>query len=267
MAIGKILNHWSLLTINILLIFSVELTGRFFADTGLIHLIAIVFVILALVRAAIHPHVYDRFLEPIIHRGIFAMLVFATSHVVEYAGFMIYFLPRAAISANVVNFYLASILIVITGVEVFVGKLDKFSHRTIKPLEIIAGFFVLLILYTLSHTRSINLSPSSIQTYAYLTAILTVVFFSLWRLMVLKNRVPLMTNFVKYFMAAFILVGLSALFYILEGILTISGISFLQLIYFNHFLFYGALSLIFLAYDRLLHLGGLYNDIEKMKLS
>lgn len=267
MTISKILNGWTLLLLNVIVVFAVEITGGFFASTGFIHLLAIIFVILALIRTASHSHVHDQFLEPVIHRGILAMIILALSHIVEFAGFMIFNLPREAVSVNVVNFYLVSTLIVITGVEVFVGKLDKFSQNLSKIIEITAATFFLLVVLTLFNTKNISLSSSSWMTYSYTASIFIVEIFSLWRLQILKKRVPLMTNFINYFLAAFILIGLSALLYTLEEVVVKAGIPFLQLIYLNHFLFYGALSLIFLAYDRLLHLGGIYDDLEKMKLS
>lgn len=267
MPLGKIFNHWSLLVLNIMVIFVVEISGEFFANTGLIHLLAIIFILLAIIRASMHPHVHDQFLEPIIHRGILAMLIFAISHIVEFSGYMIFSIPDEAISANVVNFYLASTLIVITGVEAFVGRLDNSSRNITKAIEILVVSFGLLILYILFNTHRISLSSSSWMTYAYTVMIISVNIFSLWRLQTLKQHVPIMTNFINYFFAAFVFIGLSALLYTFERILGESGISTLQVVYLNHFLFYGALSLIFLAYDRLLHLGGIYDDLEKMNLN
>jgi hypothetical protein len=266
MVINKVFNGWTLIILNALVIFIVEITGDYFANTGFIHLLAIIFIALAFVRAFNHTHVHDQFLEPIIHRGIFAMVVFAISHIVEYSGFMIFNLPRAAVSANVVNFYLASTLIVITGVEVFVGRMNKLSQNLSKIFEVLAIFFVILIIYILFNTKSINLSPTNWLAYAYSSAIIVIESVSIWRLFILKSKVPLMTNFINYFIGAFVLIGLSALFYTQEETLSMAGIPFLQLIYISHFLFYGALSLIFLAYDRLLNLGGLYNDLEKISL-
>ena len=72
-----------------------------------------------------------------------------------------------------------------------------------------------------------------------------------------------MRDFVNYFIAAFVLIAISALQYVLYDKLLDLGMPMLQVVYLSHFLFYGALSLIFLAFARLTNLGGVYGDVEQ----
>lgn len=260
----KIFNHWTLLVINILIVIAAEASGTFFARSGLIHLLAIIFVGLGLVRLWFHTHVHDQYLEPIIHRGILALLVLAISHIVEYVSFMHLKLPRQAIYANVINFYLAGLLIINLGVEGFLRKLRNDSSKIIPTSWIvIAGFFVLIgILFM--NPQSVSLSPGSWHVFGYLLATTLVATFSIYRLTLLKNHVAIMVKFISYFIAAIILISACAVISATEEYIAQLGVPTIQIAFINHFLFYGALSLVFLAYERLLHLGGVYDDLEKL---
>ena len=118
----RIFNHWTLLFLNVAIIVFVEATSMFFMRTGLIHLIAILFIALGALRIFVHYDVYDRYLRPLIYGGILTLLIFAVSHVLEYASYSLLYLPYDAIAANVVNLYLTGLLIVILSVEHFQFK-------------------------------------------------------------------------------------------------------------------------------------------------
>ncbi|HSW90039.1 MAG TPA: hypothetical protein VLH19_04165, partial [Patescibacteria group bacterium] len=133
-------NHWILLTINIAIIVAVEASGSFFANSGLIHLIAVFFVILGLTRIWTHKDVYDRFLVPLIHSGIIGMLILALSHIFEYISFRIG-LPHATVSANVVNAYMLTFLFITIGAESFLIGL----HRADSKISISAASILALI--------------------------------------------------------------------------------------------------------------------------
>lgn len=258
------LNHWVLLAANILIVIIVEATGTFFAMNGLIHLIAVFFVAIGLTRIWTHRDVYDHFLQPLIHFSIFALVILALSHVVEYFSFRSPMLTHETIVANVVNAYLIAFLIIIAGTENFLRRLHT-QYRTIMFVAFvsIAIFSSLFVLFLIA-PQLIQLQEMSWALYGYLFFILLISIFCIWRLSLLKNHVPMMKNFVNYFIAAIVLICSVALFSILEELITTIGVPFIQIIYINHFLFYGALSLMFLAYEQVMHLKGLYSDLEKV---
>lgn len=258
----KIFNHWTMLGLNVLIIFIVEFTGTLFADTGLIHLIAIIFIILGASRIFVHHDVYDQYLKPFIHGGIFALITFAASHVIEYTSHMYLNLPYDVISTNVINLYLASLLIITLGIEYFLRKIDKRSNILI-PIILIGIISAFSALATSLSGREISLDPDKPLMYIYTLAIIIVTVFGIARLLRIKKHVSILVNFINYFVAGYLLIGFSSLQYVLYEVFLSLGIPLFRIVYTSHFLFYGALSLMFLAFVRLAQLGGIYTEIEK----
>lgn len=258
----KILNPWVLLGINIAIILATELSGERFMTSGAIHLIALFFVLLGVSRIFIHYDVYDRYMRLLIGGGAMALVIFSLSHLVEFLGFVYFKTYEDTIFVNVVNFYIMSMLVVTLGAEYFLNALKKNLVTSIGILAAtIPALFVLTIFVYLKKI-SVSLESTSLLVYVYVAVILVTLFFSVRRLVEIKKQVPIMTNFVNYFIAAFALIAVSALQYVLYDVLLSIGIPTTQIMYVSHFLFYGALSLIFLAFARLTNLGGVYADVE-----
>ena len=263
-----VFNHWTLLTINIVIIAAIQLNHMFFLQTGLIHLLAIIFVALGLFRLWFHPQIHDQYIKPIIRQGIFALLILATAHILEYLSYRIG-LPRQTIYANNINFYLTGLLLIILGGEAFLREYlkafkperQRYSTITIFICKIgLVIFPLLMLLYFISPTL-VNLHPDSWHMYVYILAAVTVSLLGISRLRSFKHHATFMSNFINYFTAAFIIVGLCALLSAGEEFLVGLEIPSTQIALVNHFLFYGALSLMFLAYQRVLNV----HDLEEEK--
>ena len=127
----KILSFRVLLVLNILIIIFAELSGRFFEEKGIIHLLAVIFVILGVSRIFVHYEVFDRFLKPFLLGGVAALIIFALSHLVEFLGFMLFHTYSDAVFINVVNFYIISMLMVTIGAEYFLCKVSGKSSLTL----------------------------------------------------------------------------------------------------------------------------------------
>ncbi|MFZ2201971.1 MAG: hypothetical protein WAV56_01090 [Microgenomates group bacterium] len=151
--IERVFNHWTLLFINVAIIVFVEATGMFFMRTGLIHLLAILFIVLGISRIFVHYDVYDQYLKPLIHGGILTLLIFAVSHVLEYFSYSFLYLPYDAIAANVVNLYLMGLLIIILSVEYFLKRIEKGS-KILSPI-LYAGVSISGALTVLFFSRAI----------------------------------------------------------------------------------------------------------------
>lgn len=250
------------MALNIAIIIATEASGEMFEEKGIIHLIAILFVILGVSRIFVHYDAYDRYLRLLIKGAVAALIVFSISHLVEFLGFVVLKNYNDAIFVNVVNFYIMSMLMVALGAEYFLRAAKNKSATT--AMGLFAGvvvFFVLTLLIFFKKV-SISLEPDSLMVYIYSVIVLAAFFLSLDRLLKIKKSVSIMSGFVGYFIAAFVLVTLAALQYILYDVIQDElGVSFLQIIYISHFLFYGALSLMFLAFARLARLGGMYSEI------
>lgn len=126
--LDKFFTPRSLLIINAAIILFSETMGNLFLETGTIHFIAVLFIILAVSRIFIHYYTFDPVLEKFIHASSLALLFFAGSHFMEFLGYKLLNLPEDALFANVVNFYLISILFVIIGTELFLRIYYRRSH-------------------------------------------------------------------------------------------------------------------------------------------
>ena len=263
-----IFNHWTLLTLNILIITVIQLNHMFFIQTGLIHLLAVIFVALGLARLWFHPQIHDQYIKPIIRQGIFALLILATAHIIEYASYR-FGLPRQTIYANNINFYLTGLLLIILGGEAFLREYlkafnpqrQRFSTLTILICKIGLVIFPLLILLYFISPTLVNLHPNNWHMYLYILAAVIVTVLGIVRLRSFKRHATFMVSFINYFTAAFIIVCLCALLSASEELLVGLKIPSIQIAMVNHFLFYGALSLMFLAYQRVLNV----HDLEEEK--
>lgn len=261
----KIFSHWTLLAINLVIIVAVEATGGFFMKTGLIHLIALLFIGLGITRIFIHYEVYDRFLKPLIYGGIAVLILFAVSHILEYVNYAVFYFPFGMIAANVVNFYLVGLLIVTFSATFFLKGIEKEAriYRYLLPLAMI--FLVIVTVRNYLNPSSVDLSPSKWLMYVYALAVTGATGLGVYWLLRLKKYETILSNFIDYFNASFIMIGVSAAFYVFNETFEKVGIDYMQVMYMSHFLFYGALSFMFLSFVRLTKLGGLYEEAEKEK--
>lgn len=265
MNLEKILNPWVLLSLNLAIILVTELSGDLFMTTGAIHFMALLFVLLGISRIFVHHDVYDAYLRPLIWGGVAALIIFSLSHLVELVGFVYFKDYVDTVYLSVINFYLMSMLIVTLGAEYFIRALRK---NLIPVIGII--FAIIPVLVALTAVMLFNKIPVSLDTdgyliYIYGILVIGTLYMSVHHLVKIRRLVPIMREFVNYFIAAFVLIGISALQYVFYDALLAVGVPTIQVVYVSHFLFYGALSFIFLAFARLTNLGGIYNDIEQFK--
>lgn len=261
----KILTPQVLLLLNMLILVVTELSGDFFREKGIIHLIAILFVILGISRIFVHYDAYDRYLRLLIRGGLAALIIFSISHVVEFLGYFFLGSYEDAIFINVVNFYIMSIFMIAIGAEYFLRTLKRGSMAMIGILS--AGIIIFFVLTVLVFFKkiSVSLEPDEMMIYVYGAIVLGAFLLSVIRLIKIKKHVSIMVNFVNYFLAALALITVSALQYVFYDVLKGIGMPLLQVVYVSHFLFYGALTLMFLAFARLANLGGIYQEAEEYK--
>lgn len=264
-AIEKIFNSWTLLALNAIIIFATELAGdgKLFYDTGIIHAIAIAFIILSVFRIFTHYHTFDAFLERLVHAALAAMTVFAFSHVAEFLGYMVFHLQEDAIFINVANFYIASMLFMALGAEYFIKKHDhKNSFATYVIAVVILGALALIPVFMLRDDLA-SLEPGGPKFVIYFIAVAATTTFTIMKLINIRGLVSMMRELVNYLIAATALVGISAIQNVSYDVLSKLGMPKYQIIYTSHFAFYGALSLMFLAFVRLSNLPGIYGALQK----
>lgn len=263
----KILSDRVLLIANIVIIIVTELSGNFFLDTGIIHLIALGFVVLGISRIFVHYNVYDHYLRLLIGGGVLALLIFSASHLVEFLGYMYFKIYEDAIFVSVINFYIASMLAIVIGAEYFLVALKKGRLATIIVSSVGMLGFLFLSAVIFSGQLPVSLELTVSTPYIYAVLVLGVSILSVNRLLKIKKHVSIMVGFANYFIAAFALIATSALLYVFYDPLKELGMPDIQILFVSHFLFYGALSLMFLAFVRLSNLGGIYEEVETYEKS
>lgn len=239
--------------------------GTLFFKLGIIHIIAIGFIILALTRIFYHYYTYDRFLEKFIHACLWPMAIFTISHVIEFLGLMVFFERPDTIHANVANFYLIGLLIITIGAESFLCILQGRPAHLLRLLIIASVCLALLSTTLLAHDQLISLDTNSSALTIYAIATIATTILTLSKIQQIKKRVDFMPSFVNYLSASVIFIGIAVLIDIYyKFFFNLFGLPEYQAVYFSHFAFYAALSFLFMAFSRVSHLGGMLEEVKRV---
>lgn len=267
--IGK---YWGLtffLVLNTLIIVLAQTLdgGTLLYNTGIIHIIALGFVGLALIRVFYHYYTYDPILEKFIHATLAAMGIFAFSHIVEFLSMTVLHQYADAVYINVANYYLISLLVISLGTEYFLGVLYSHSPRMNRVIYALIAGLVLLSGALIINDRLISLNVGSYTPIIYTVATLAVIVFNLYKMRQIKRGVDFMPGFVNYLSVSIVLIGVAALSNVYYVFFTdIFNLPEYQAVYFSHFAFYIALSFLFLAFGKVSHLGGMLEEVKNMHL-
>ncbi|MBI2041795.1 MAG: hypothetical protein HYT20_02105 [Candidatus Nealsonbacteria bacterium] len=254
--------------INILIIAAAELTGKLFFNSGAIHAIALIFVIVAALPLVRNYYLADPIFKKFLNASIFAFLLFSVSHAAEYFLFLVNKDYVDFIFAIAINFYLASILLIVLGSEIFLRAYSGY-HRSRMPIIVIGAFIALIVSFSfflIMDPKAISLEPESIFPYIYMVIVIIAGFLFWKRISKLKTSLnPSFAGFFRFFGIMIIFVMASALFYIFyELIEKAAKIPEYQTIYFSHFFFYIGLSIMFFAFEELLKIGGVVKDVREL---
>lgn len=261
----RALAPYTLLIINLAIIFSAETVGqsRLFYDSGLIHGIAILFIMLAGVRIFQRYYLFDPEIRNLLRMSLWAMTFFALSHIVEFASFEIFHTYADAAFANVINFYCISLIFMYIGTERVMAIYEGRSSRRIHAAGVAIAVFLLLTGLYLAKNSLISLEPDEAAPYAYAAVVLSIGSYSLYRLVLISRLYPLLKPFAKYLVQATVLIILATMPNIFYEHLEALGLEKFQVIYLSHFTFYAALSVMFLAYGESLKIGGIHKEIRE----
>lgn len=265
--LDRIFNPFSLIIINILVIIAAEFTGggMFFINTGLIHGVAILFIILALSRMFSHYYTYDPIFEKIVHGALGASFIFAASHIYEYASMNIFHTYKDSTFINAVNFYLIGFMLIIIGAESFLRIIARRSTYLIKLLSIAILIFAALIIFFSIKSDFVSLEIESLAPYIYAVLVAGIGTLGIFIIRRVKKLVPISTGFSNYLLASLSLIIFATLPYIFYDFIEARFYSYTnrhQIIYLSHFAFFAALSLLFLAFTKV-SWGGLYSEARQ----
>lgn len=266
-ALDHIFNGYALIAINVLIVVLALTVGNgiYFLETGLIHLIALVFIGLAVLRIFFRHDTYDPVLEKFVRASLFALLIFAGSHIVEYVSMMVLTSYQDTVFANVANFYLIGIFSLIAGATYFSG----FTHKTYafylrQSAYVCIGVLFLFSLYLSLYDSAISLEPDGAPPYLYAALILAAGTLAAIEIYKIRRLTHIMRGFTAYLLGALLLILAAILPNIFYDAFPAVGFPGVTSIYVSHFIFYAALSLLFLSFKKVSHLGGLYEDVQRV---
>ncbi|MBI3114844.1 MAG: hypothetical protein HYZ07_02685 [Candidatus Harrisonbacteria bacterium] len=262
--LDRIFNPVALLLLNIAIVAATELTGTYFFDTGIIHVIAGGFIVLAVLRAFLHYYSYDAVLENFFHAALVASIVFAASHVAEFYSYRVLRLSEDATFANVANFYIVSLLVIAMGAEIFLTIRRRRRPVLIASYVLAAAIGTGFIIALFVNDKLVSLEPDSPAPYLYAIVSFIVGAVAYVRSEEIGRVVGISRHFVDYLLAGIVLIILSVLPNVFYELLEDAGLPTHQIIYASHFLFYAALSLMFLAFRTISGLGGVYADVKAL---
>lgn len=262
----KIFGSWFFIVLNILIILAVEFTGKFFYNTGILHVIALFFVLLAVGRIFINYRTYDQFLDKIKYASVAALFIFAISHIVEYINFVVYYRYDDAVFATTINFYLIGLASITIGAELFLVKYDNRSKVLVQLLYLFSiALAVLNIVISFRH-ELISLSLNSVFPYMYVLLTTILLAIGIKKILRLREKISISVGFLNYLIWSMCLIAAAMapnIFY--ETIEQNFGIPMFQVMYISHFAFFMSLSLMFLSYKKFANLPGIYAAAEKLE--
>lgn len=266
--VERIFNPVSLFLANIAVIAIAEITGELFFKLGIIHIIAILFIGLSVIRIFVRYYSYDPILEKFFQASLGALFVFTLSHIVEYfsmsMGAFVYY--SDSVLVNTVNFYLISLMLVVIGADVFLRIRDSRSATQIKVLVGLIAALVILVFVFTTKKDLVSLELNNPTPYVYMLLVFLFGLMALKKVGRIGKHVSISTAFTKFLSASIILIMLSTVPYIFYDFLESTfNLPLYQIMYLSHFFFYASLSLFFLAFGRIKIVGGIYEGLDKIK--
>ncbi|MDE2001680.1 MAG: hypothetical protein KGI60_03920 [Patescibacteria group bacterium] len=263
--LNKIFNFYTLVIINVAIIWAAELSGQghLFFETGAIHGIAILFIILALTRLVEHYYIADPILKRFLQGSLAALLLFSASHVIEFLSYFVAGSYTDALFASVANFYLLSLLMIIIGAEYFLQYYYHRSPQIVRLLMVTAAAFFALTVWFVFQPASVSLDLQSSTPYLYTLMLCIIGGYAVVDTIQIGKAIPFFKDFSGVLTMAvglIIFAAVTNIFYDLHGAL---GVDEYQFVYLSHFTFYAALSAIYLSFGKLTGTTGLHRDIRE----
>ncbi len=266
----RIIKPWTMAVANIAIIIAVELSdgGKFFVETGLIHGVAILFIFLAIGVLFLPYQLYDQYAKKFLWGEILAMLIFASSHITEFLSYKIFDIHEDAVFANVANFYIISILVMLVGSEMFFKAYHRGRTKLFLWLYgLSAAIFAFLVVFNVLNDDIISLEKMGAYLSFYIISIIGFGFLGMT--VAAKFRVvSIVAPFVRYFRISLFFIIMATLINVFYVILEETlGVPDYQIINFAHFSFYAALSGMIVSLSKLSsdlsHLGGMYSAVRE----
>ncbi len=263
---SEILEHSVMLLANLAIIIAAEMLGGRspLTETWFFQGVALLFAVLPLVRIFTNFKVYDPTIARVTQASLAAFVIFAESRVLEFAGHRWFGLDDDTIQALVANFYIAGLLTVIIGVEMVLAKIGKRPKALLAvPAAAFFGLSAMTIAFAAGAVHP-SLSAESALPLSYSVSIAVVLAYGFASLNRLRTRMPLLRGFLGYFGAGAAFIAASAVANFFGDVLVDARLlPSHQVGDVGMFLFFAAVSVMFLAFGKLGGFGGIYKDLQE----
>lgn len=260
----KLFTSYVLIALNLAIILAAEFVGggAYFAETGLVHGIAIVFVGLIIVRIFSDYAFSDRILRGFLKIQLAFFLFFGLVHVYEYLGLHFLMLGDEVVELSVAFSYLLWFIGVLLALE-FVFRIYRKKSMVFMAIlsALLAVGFLGLIGVNVSLAFAENLPawfPVAILVGIVCFGVAGIL--SIWSI---RKIMPVFEEYSHYAIPAMVLVILAAFSEYFEstGALQAFGISDIQVLYISHFLIYAVLSILLIGFGKLKKPTGIYSEM------
>lgn len=260
----KLFTLYALIALNLVIILSAEFVGggTYFAETGLMHAIALLFVVFIIVRIFSDYAFNDYILKGFLKIQLAFFLFLGVVHVYEYIGLDVFMLDADVVELSVMGSYLLWIFGILLALE-FVFRIysKKSALFTIIICALLIGGFSVLV--------GANISPAVADVLpewlplVILAGIVGFGIISIIAIVKIREIMPVFAGYSRSAIPAIILVILSAFSEYFEstGSLVSFGISETQILYIAHFLIYIALSFLLVGFGKLKKPTGIYSEM------
>lgn len=260
----KLFTPYALIALNLAIILSALLAGggEYFAESGLAHGIAILFVALIVIRIfsdyAFSDHILRGFLKIQLAFFLFLGLV----HVYEYIGLDVFMFDAEVVELSVMGSYLLWILGSLLALEFVFRIYSKKSamFTIVLYVLLISGFSVLV---GASIFPAVAESLPEWFPLVILSGIVGFGVISILAIMKIREIMPVFAEYSRYAIPAIVLVILAAFAEYFESTNTLEtfGISDTYVLYFAHFFVYIAFSLLLVGFGKLKKPTGIYAEM------
>jgi len=260
----KLFNPYALIALNLAIILSAEFAGggEYFAESGLAHGIAILFVVLIIIRIFSDYAFSDYILRGFLKIQLAFFLFLGLVHVYEYLGLDVFMLSAEVVELSVMGSYLLWILGLLLAIEFVFRIYSKKSvmFTVILSALLISGFSVIVVA---SISPAVAVSLPEWFPLVILAGIVGTGIINILAIMKIREIMPVFADYSQYAIPATVLVVLAAFSEYFEstGSLSTFGISDTQVLYFAHFFVYIALSLLLVGFGKLKKPKGIYEEM------
>lgn len=260
----KLFTPYALVALNIAIILSAEFIGggTYFAETGLVHAIAILFVALIVMRILSDYAFSDYIIKGFLRIQLAFFLFLGLVHIYEYFGINVFALRGVVVELSVMASYFLWVLGVLLAQE-FVFRI--YYKKTFLFTAVLSAIIVLGFLLLVGSNIS-NAFAESLPVWLPQVMLVGLAGFGvagILSMMKIIEIMPVFREYSYYAIPAMVLLVLSAFSEYLESTYSLNAfrISDVQNLYISHFLIYAVLSLLLIGFGKLKKPMGIYAEM------